>query len=132
MCWTRTGSRCRWRTRCPGFQLVVGEVGGVDVDGRTLSYTDVDGRQGRLAYHRLVLAAGSVNKLLPIPGVADHAHGFRGIPEAAHLHERLIQQIEFADATEDPAERETRCTFVVVGAGCTGTEVAAQGQLFTA
>ncbi|MBM0276868.1 NAD(P)/FAD-dependent oxidoreductase [Micromonospora tarensis] len=115
----------------PGVRVVVGEVDGVDVDGRSVSYTDADGRQGRLAYHRLVLAAGSVNKLLPIPGVADHAHGFRGIPEAVHLRERLIQQIELADATEDPAERASRCTFVVVGAGYTGTEVAAQGQLFT-
>ncbi|WP_422735716.1 protein kinase domain-containing protein [Micromonospora sp. WMMD729] len=77
----------------PGVRVVVGEVDGIDVDGRTVSYTDVEGRGGRLAYHRLVLAAGSVNKLLPIPGVADHAHGFRGIPEAVHLRERLVQQI---------------------------------------
>ncbi|MBQ1016797.1 NAD(P)/FAD-dependent oxidoreductase [Micromonospora sp. D93] len=115
----------------PGVRVVVGEVDGLDVDGRSVSYTDSEGRRGRLAYHRLVLAAGSVNKLLPIPGVADHAHGFRGIPEALHLRERLIQQIELADAADDPAEREARCTFVVVGAGYTGTEVAAQGQLFT-
>lgn len=115
----------------PGVQVVLGEVDGIDVDGRAVSYVDPEGRTGRLPYHRLVLAAGSVNKLLPIPGVADHAHGFRGIPEALHLRERLIQQIELADATDDPAEREARCTFVVVGAGYTGTEVAAQGQLFT-
>ncbi|TQJ23458.1 NADH dehydrogenase [Micromonospora sp. A202] len=115
----------------PGVQVILGEVDGIDVDGRTLSYVDPEGRSGRLSYHRLVLAAGSVNKLLPIPGVADHAHGFRGIPEAVYLRERLIQQIELADATDDPAEREARCTFVVVGAGYTGTEVAAQGQLFT-
>lgn len=115
----------------PGVQVVLGEVDGIDVDGRTISYVDPDGRAGRLAYHRLVLAAGSVNKLLPIPGVADHAHGFRGIPEALHLRDHLIQQIELADAAEDPAERAARCTFVVVGAGYTGTEVTAQGQLFT-
>ncbi|MCG5469920.1 NAD(P)/FAD-dependent oxidoreductase [Micromonospora sp. LAH09] len=115
----------------PGVQVILGEVDGIDVDGRTLSYVDPEGRSSRLSYHRLVLAAGSVNKLLPIPGVADHAHGFRGIPEAVYLRERLIQQIELADATDDPAEREARCTFVVVGAGYTGTEVAAQGQLFT-
>ncbi|MEH0970725.1 NAD(P)/FAD-dependent oxidoreductase [Micromonospora sp. CPCC 205546] len=115
----------------PGVQVVLGEVDGIDVDGRSVSYVDPEGRSGRLSYHRLVLAAGSVNKLLPIPGVADHAHGFRGIPEAVHLRERLIQQIEMADAADDPAEREARCTFVVVGAGYTGTEVAAQGQLFT-
>ena len=39
----------------------------------------------------------------------------------------MIRQIELADAADDPAERAARCTFVVVGAGYTGTEVAAQG-----
>ena len=87
---------------------------------------------GRLPYDRLVLAAGSVNKLLPIPGVAEHAHGFRGIPEAVYLRDHLTRQIELAANTDDPAERTARCTFVVVGAGYTGTEVAAQGQLLTA
>ena len=86
---------------------------------------------GVLRYHRLVLAAGSVNKLLPIPGVADHAHGFRGIPEALHLRDHVIRQIELADAAEDPVERAARLTFVVVGAGYTGTEVVAQIQLLT-
>src|SRR6266540_1919292 len=82
-------------------------------------------------YDRLLLAIGSVNKLLPIPGVAEHAHGFRSIAEALYLRDQLVRQIELADASEDPEEREARCTFVVVGAGYTGTEVAAQGQLFT-
>src|SRR6266508_230563 len=79
----------------------------------------------------VLLAIGSVNKLLPIPGVAEHAHGFRSIAEALYLRDQLVRQIELADASEDPEEREARCTFVVVGAGYTGTEVAAQGQLFT-
>ena len=78
-----------------------------------------------------MLAAGSVNKLLPIPGVAEHAHGFRGIAEALYLRDHITRQIELADATDDPEERAARCTFVVVGAGYTGTEVAAQGVLLT-
>jgi NADH dehydrogenase len=63
--------------------------------------------------------------------VADHAHGFRGIPEALHLRDHLIRQVELAAGTSDEAERAARCTFVVVGAGYTGTEVTAQGQLLT-
>ena len=78
-----------------------------------------------------MLAVGSVNKLLPIPGVAEHAHGFRGLPEALYLRDHIIRQFELAADTDDPAERAARCTFVVVGAGYTGTEVAAQGVLFT-
>ena len=72
-----------------------------------------------------------MNKLLPIPGVAEHAHGFRDIAEALYFRDHVIRQIELADDTDDPAEREARLTFVVVGAGYTGTEVAAQGVLLT-
>ncbi len=72
-----------------------------------------------------------MNKLLPIPGVADYAHGFRSIAEAIYLRDHIIRQLELAAAAADPAERQARCTFVVVGAGYTGTEVAAQGQLQT-
>src|SRR5262249_57758585 len=78
-----------------------------------------------------ILTAGSVNKLLPIPGITDYAHGFRSITEAAYLGDQIIRQLELAAVAADPAERAARCTFVVVGAGYTGTEVAAQGQLLT-
>ena len=82
-------------------------------------------------YDRLLLTAGSVNKLLPAPGVASHAHGFRSIAEALYLRDHLLRQLELAEVSQDRAERQARCTFVVVGGGYTGTEVAAQGQLLT-
>ncbi len=112
----------------PGVRLVLGEVDAVEVGARRIGWRDPEGRRGRMGYDRLVLAVGSVNKLLPIPGVTEYAHGFRGMPEALYLRDHVIRQIELAD---DPRERAARCTFVVVGAGYTGTEVAAQGQLFT-
>jgi NADH dehydrogenase len=116
---------------CPGVRHLLATVDSVDVEARRLICTDTEGASRELRYDRLVLAVGSVNKLLPVPGVADHAHGFRSIAEALYLRDHLIRQIELADAAGDPAEREARCTFVVVGAGYTGTEVAAQGQLLT-
>ncbi|CAM5401799.1 Oxidoreductase OS=Streptomyces glaucescens OX=1907 GN=SGLAU_02570 PE=3 SV=1 [Streptomyces glaucescens] len=115
----------------PRVRLVLGEAGHVDLDGRTVHYTDPEGGAGTLEYDRLVVAAGSVNKLLPVPGVAEHAHGFRGLPEALYLRDHVTRQLELAASCEDPATRAARCTFVVVGAGYTGTEVAAHGQLFT-
>jgi NADH dehydrogenase len=78
-----------------------------------------------------VLSVGSVHKLLTIPGVNEHAHGFRDISEALHLRDHMTRQTELADLTDDAAERAARTTFVVVGAGYTGTEVAAQGVLYT-
>ncbi|MEV8592897.1 FAD-dependent oxidoreductase [Streptomyces sp. NPDC052012] len=115
----------------PDVRLVLGEADRIDLDGRTVHYTGPEGDSGTLAYDRLVLAAGSVNKLLPIPGVAEHAHGFRSLPEALYLRDHVTRQIELAASADDPKSCAARCTFVVVGAGYTGTEVAAHGHLFT-
>jgi NADH dehydrogenase len=115
----------------PGVRIVLGTVDHVDVDARRVHFRNPEEDPGELEYDRLVLAVGSVNKVLPIPGVAEYSHGFRGIPEAIYLRDHLIRQIELAATSDDPAERAARCTFVVVGAGYTGTEVAAAGQLLT-
>ncbi|MER7054393.1 MULTISPECIES: FAD-dependent oxidoreductase [unclassified Streptomyces] len=115
----------------PRVRLVLGEADGIDLDGHTVHYTGPEGGEGTLRFDRLVLAAGSVNKLLPIPGVAEHAHGFRGLPEALYLRDHVTRQVELAAAADDRAECAARCTFVVVGAGYTGTEVAAHGQMYT-
>ncbi|MFE6589231.1 FAD-dependent oxidoreductase [Streptomyces sp. NPDC057781] len=115
----------------PRVRLVLGEADGIDLDGHTVHYTDPEGGEGTLHFDRLVLAAGSVNKLLPIPGVAEHAHGFRGLPEALYLRDHVTRQVELAAAAGDREECAARCTFVVVGAGYTGTEVAAHGQMYT-
>ncbi|MDT7840066.1 FAD-dependent oxidoreductase [Streptomyces justiciae] len=115
----------------PRVRLVLGEADGIDLDGRTVHYTDPEGDTGTLPYDRLVISVGSVNKLLPIPGVAEHAHGFRGLPEALYLRDHVTRQMELAAAADDPKSCSARCTFVVVGAGYTGTEVAAHGQMYT-
>lgn len=57
-----------------------------------------------------MIALGSVNKLLPVLGVADHAHGFRGLTEALYLRDHLLPQLEVADLSQDRAERDARCT----------------------
>jgi NADH:quinone reductase (non-electrogenic) len=108
---------------------VLGAVSDIDTGGRQLTVSDPEGNQRTIGYD--VIALGSVNKLLPIPGVADHAHGFRSLAEAMYLRDHLLRQIEFADLSADRAERDARCTFVVVGAGYTGTEVAAHLQLLS-
>ncbi|MFI6333861.1 NAD(P)/FAD-dependent oxidoreductase [Streptomyces sp. NPDC050535] len=115
----------------PHVRLVLGEADRVDLEARAVHYTDPEGDTGALPYDRLVLAVGSVNKLLPVPGIAEYAHGFRGLPEALYLRDHVTRQVELAAASDDPESSAARCTFVVAGAGYTGTEVAAQGQLFT-
>src|SRR5271170_845653 len=113
------------------MRFVLGTVNHVDDRQKVVSWAGPEGSAGQVGYDRLILTAGSVNKLLPIPGLADYAHGFRTIAEAMYLHDHVIRQLEIASVAADPEERRARCTFVVVGAGYTGTEVAAQGQLLT-
>jgi NADH:ubiquinone reductase (H+-translocating) len=118
--------------RLRGARFVLGTVQHVDArDRQVVSWTSAEGGSGECHYDRLILTAGSVNKLLPIPGLAEYAHGFRSIGEATFLRDHITRQLELAQVAADPAERAARCTFVVVGAGYTGTEVTAQGQLLT-
>jgi NADH dehydrogenase len=113
------------------MRFVLGTVHGVDTADKVVSWQSPEGGSGQVGYDRLILTAGSVNKLLPVPGVADYAHGFRSIAEAIYLRDNITRQLELAAVAADAAERAARCTFVVVGAGYTGTEVAAAGQLLT-
>lgn len=115
----------------PDVRLILGEAYRIDLDARRVGWVDPEGRRGDCGFDRLVLALGSVNKLLPIPGVNEYAHGFRDIAEALYLRDHMTRQTELADLTDDAAERAARTTFVVVGAGYTGTEVAALGVLYT-
>jgi NADH:ubiquinone reductase (H+-translocating) len=114
------------------LRYVVGTVQHVDPKRKVVSWASPEGGSGEVEYDRLILTAGSVNKLLPIPGLTEYAHGFRSIAEASYLRDHITMQLELAAVATDQAERDARCTFVVVGAGYTGTEVAAQGQLLTA
>ncbi|MFD5586669.1 NAD(P)/FAD-dependent oxidoreductase [Streptomyces sp. NPDC127063] len=118
-------------TALPGIKLLLGQAEAIDLRARHVRWTDAEDNRREVAYDRLVLAAGSVNKLLPIPGVTEHAHGFRGLPEALYLRDHITRQLVLADIAQNAHERAARHTFVVVGAGYTGTEVAAHGVLYT-
>jgi NADH dehydrogenase len=113
-------------------RLLIGRATGFDVDARTVTVTPPEGPARTIAWDRLVLATGSVSRLPGIPGLAEHARGFKTLPEAIYLRNHVLRQLELADATDDPAERAARLTFVVVGAGYAGTELVAELQTLTA
>jgi NADH dehydrogenase len=112
-------------------RLIPGHAVGIDLRNRSVTVATPDRQRREISWHRLVLAPGSVSRTLPVPGLLEQAKGFKNIAEALYLRDHVIGQLELANASDDPAERRARCTFVVVGAGYSGTEVAAQGQLFT-
>jgi NADH dehydrogenase len=112
-------------------RLLLGRASGLDLERRTVTVTPPEGPSRTFGWDRLVLAAGSVSRLLPIPGLAEHARGFKTLGEGIYLRNHVLQQLELADAADDPADRSRRCTFVVVGAGYAGTELVAEMQSLT-
>lgn len=101
------------------------------VDARTLRIQCGLDAPVQLSWDRLVLATGSVTRTFDTPGVAEHALGLKSLAEATYIRDHVLRQLEMADATDDPDERRARLTCLVVGAGYTGTETAAQLQHMT-
>lgn len=106
-------------------RLLLGHVEDIDVAGRVARVVDPEGSLRELAWDRVVLAAGSVSSDVPIPGLAEHAIGFKTTADAAFLRDHVLQQLQLAMGTEDPVLRAQRSTFVVIGAGFAGTELVA-------
>ena len=94
---------------------VPGHAVGVDLPNRSITVEGPDGQRRELGWHRLVLTPGSVSRTLPLPGILEQAKGFKNIAEALYLRDHVLGQMELADASDDPAQRQARCTFVVVG-----------------
>jgi len=112
-------------------RIVQASVEDVDFDRRTLQAHCDHGPIGPVSWDRLALTTGSVTRTLPTPGLDTHALGLKTLVEAQYVHDHVLHQLELADSTDDPVERRARLTFLVVGAGYTGTETAAQLQHMT-
>ncbi|MGV9566140.1 NAD(P)/FAD-dependent oxidoreductase [Streptomyces sp. NPDC003480] len=114
-----------------GCHVVIGEVTSIDHAKRTATVatlaTEESGQSEQISYDELVLAPGSVSRTLPIPGLADHGIGFKTLEEAIGLRNHVIEQMDIASSTRDPAIRDAALTFVFVGGGFAGVE--ALGEL---
>ena len=99
---------------------------------RTVELAPTRARTDELRYDQLLLALGSVSRLLPVPGLDEHAIGFKSLADAIWLRNHVIETLERANATEDPARREELLTYVFVGGGYAGLEALAELQDFAA
>jgi NADH:ubiquinone reductase (H+-translocating) len=113
-------------------QLRLGVAIGHDAAARTVTMRDPEGAEHELGYDRLVLSFGSVSRVLPIPGLDEHAVGFKSLADAIWLRNHVIGCLELADATDDPRLREELLTFLFVGGGYAGLEALAELQDFAA
>jgi NADH:ubiquinone reductase (H+-translocating) len=109
-------------------QLLIGRVAGCDPDRRVLEFVSVEGEAAELPYDHLVVALGSVSRNLPIPGLTEHAIGFKSILEALNLRDTLLRSLEIAETIDEPDVRAQHLTFVVAGGGYTGVEAIAELQ----
>ncbi|MDX6666369.1 MAG: hypothetical protein QOG68_2575 [Solirubrobacteraceae bacterium] len=112
--------------------LRLGAIQSADPGDRLLRVRSHEGHVEELRYDHLIVALGSVSRTLPIPGLAEHARGFKTLPEAIALRNRVLECLEAAETLEDPAARAEWLTFVFVGAGYAGLEGAAELQDFAA
>jgi NADH dehydrogenase len=83
------------------------------------AYTD-------LSYDLIVVAAGSISKTLPIPGLAERGIGFKTVAEAIFLRNHVLAQFDIAASNQDERIRRRALTFVFVGGGYAGVEALAE------
>jgi NADH:ubiquinone reductase (H+-translocating) len=112
--------------------LLLGRVTGADPDSRKVFVTTAEGEERELQYDQLIIALGSVSRTMPVPGLKEHAVGFKTLSDAIALRNQIIHTLERAESVEDEAQRKALLTYVFVGAGYAGLEGLAELQDFAA
>ena len=111
--------------RQENVRVVLGEVTDIDLAARTVTST-VLGRTTVHPYDELIVAAGAGQSYFGNDRFAEFAPGMKSIDDALELRGRIFGAFELAELATDQAEIDRLMTFVVVGAGPTGVEMAGQ------
>jgi NADH dehydrogenase len=106
-------------SRQKNTRVLLAEAKGVDLAGKRLLLD-----RGELAYDYLVLAVGATHNFFGHDDWAAHALGLKSLDEALRIRERMLLAFEAAERTNDPEARRKLLTFVVIGGGPTGVEMA--------
>jgi NADH dehydrogenase len=114
------------RKALKGVRLITGQLVSLDHERRSARVTPIAGDPYEISYDHVVIGVGSVSRVLPIPGLSDHAVGFKTIEEAIYLRNQVLSRMDAAESTRDPDVRKRALTFVLVGAGYAGVEALAE------
>src|SRR5205823_5605671 len=114
------------RTVLRGVRVVTGEVTAVEHDRQTAIVTPLEGPPFELEYDHVVLGPGSLSRVLPVPGLREHAVGFKTITEAIYLRNHVLSRMDAAESSDDPDVRRRALTFLFVGGGYAGVEALAE------
>jgi NADH:ubiquinone reductase (H+-translocating) len=105
--------------------VILGEVTGIDKEQKYVLANNAD-RQGiPLAYDYLIVATGATHSYFGRNDFAKYAPGLKSLADALATRNKVLQAFEQAEAEEDPSRHQDLLTFVLVGAGPTGVELAA-------
>lgn len=105
--------------------VILGEVTGVDAAQRSVLVNSVDRQQVHVNYDFLILATGASHNYFGHNEFAQFAPGLKNLADAVAIRNKILQAFEQAEAEEDPTRHRDLLTFVLVGAGPTGVEMAA-------
>jgi NADH:ubiquinone reductase (H+-translocating) len=110
----------------------LGRVTGADPGVNEVHVHTIDGRDDTLRYDQLIVTLGSVSRELPVPGLAEHALGFKTLADAIALRNRMLLNLEIAESMPDDESRREYLTVVFIGAGYAGLEGIAELQDYMA
>ncbi|WP_214322586.1 NAD(P)/FAD-dependent oxidoreductase [Nonomuraea sediminis] len=107
-------------------RVLTAAVTRVEQARRVATLQPIEGESYEVPYDLLVMCTGSVSRLLPIPGLADHGIGFKTIGEAIFLRNHVLSRLYLAASTPEAWLRRRALTFVFVGGGYAGVEAIAE------
>jgi NADH dehydrogenase len=113
------------RAMCRHAELILGRAVAADLAERRVR-VQAEEELLEIRYEELVVAVGAVARALPIPGLAEHALGFKDLADAIHLRNHVLRRLEAAAAASSEDDRRRELTFVFVGAGYAGVEALAE------
>jgi NADH:quinone reductase (non-electrogenic) len=113
------------RQMCPHAELLLGRATALDVARRRVR-VETEEEVITVGFDNVVIALGAISRTLPIPGLTDHAVGFKSLADAIHLRNHVLRRLEAAASAPNEAHRRRELTFVFVGAGYAGVEALAE------
>jgi NADH dehydrogenase len=109
---------------------ILGEVTGVDKDQKCVIASDADRQNVPIPYDYLILATGASHSYFGHNEFAEYAPGLKSLADAVAARNKILQAFESAEAEEDPSVHREMLTFVLIGAGPTGVEMAGALAVF--
>ena len=114
------------RQMLPGVECRTERVQRIDLPASEIEFDSASGTLARLHYDHVVIACGAESNLGIIPGMTEHAFPFKVVSDALDLRQHVVRQMENAEAASELDRRRWYLSFIIVGAGFSGAEVAGE------